>query len=172
MPWRGLGVSETKEHRICLPFHARSFPYVPFALLPIHHISLWARQLSEAEAYSQFSSPSNCTKYSNSSVKLGQGVERWEAKCVKEAGPCWWTLPTLTLLKWALHSEHALIILYYIPAGCHGQFLQNTNKKKFDEANFLYLILKDAYRTVAGLHSCFSYFYNETDLKWLLLITF
>lgn len=58
-------------------FHAWSFPYVPFALLPIHHISLWARQLSGAEAYSQFSSPSNCTKYSNSSVKLEHGVEGW-----------------------------------------------------------------------------------------------
>lgn len=79
------GVSETKAHRNTLSLHARSFPYVPLALLPIHHISLWARQLSGAEAYSQFSSPSNCTKYSNSSVKLEQGVEGWEAKIVKEA---------------------------------------------------------------------------------------
>lgn len=90
-------VSETKAHRISLSFHARSFPYVPPALLPIHHISLWARQLSGAEAYSQFSSPSNCTKYSNSSVKLGQGAEGRKAKSVKEAEPCWWTLLTSTL---------------------------------------------------------------------------
>lgn len=86
----GQGFSETKAHRICLSFHARSFPYVPLALLPIHHISLWARQLSGAEAYSQFSSPSNCTKYSNSSVKLEKGVDGWEVSkrnsCV--AIPC------------------------------------------------------------------------------------
>lgn len=70
------GVSETKACRISLSLHVPSFPYVPLALLPIHHISLWARQLSGAEANSQFSSPSNCSKYSNSSVK--PGVEGWE----------------------------------------------------------------------------------------------
>lgn len=91
------GVDETKEQRISLSFHAWSFPYVHFALLPIHHISLWARQLSGAEAYSQFSSPSNCTKYSNSSVKLEQGVEGWESKSVTEAQLGWWIFPTLTL---------------------------------------------------------------------------
>lgn len=49
-----------------------SSPYVPHALLPIHHISLRARQLSGTETHSQFSSPSNCSKYSNSTVTLGQ----------------------------------------------------------------------------------------------------
>lgn len=79
-------VRETKAQWIFLSFHAWSFPYVPLALLPIHHISLWARQLSGAEAYSQFSSPSNCTKYSNSSVKLGQGKGGGEGEVWRTGG--------------------------------------------------------------------------------------
>lgn len=117
-------VVETKAHKSSLSFHAWSFPYVPLALLPIHHISLWARQLSGAEAYSQFSSPSNCTKYSNSSVKLEQGVEGWEAKSVKEAELCWGTLPTLTLwtlggfMTWSLRIQCASPAKRSSASGC------------------------------------------------------
>lgn len=63
----------------------RSSPYVPHALLPVHHISLRARQLSRVETYSQFSSPSNRSKYSHSSLPLGQsnGTQTYH---VAEAG--------------------------------------------------------------------------------------
>lgn len=74
----GGEIDETKAVRF--PSLSLSCPVIsicPLTLLPIHHISFtpWAGQLSVgAGACSQFSSPSNWTKYCNSLVRLWEGL--------------------------------------------------------------------------------------------------